>query len=77
MVIAYSKSSHLRKIISNLLIAILSFDHRRCNPRIVNLIFIVFLLTTIIGNGNCMLLFVISKLVIMLSGMSFATIYHQ
>ena len=72
MVIAYSKSSQLRKNISNFLIMVLSCIDVAIGG-IVNLTFTVFLLTKITGNGSCMFLFVVLKLIIMLSGMSVAT----
>ena len=72
MVIAYSKSSQLRKNISNFLIAILSCIDVAIGG-IANLTFTVFLLTKITGNGSCMILFVILKIMVILSGMSVAT----
>ena len=72
MVIAYSKSSQLRKNISNFLIMVLSCIDVAIGG-IVNLTFTVFLLTKITGNGSCMILFVILKIMVILSGMSVAT----
>ena len=73
LVIAYSKSSQLKENISYFLITILSCIDVAIGG-IVNSSFTVFLLTKITGNVSCMLLFIISKLIIMLCGMSIAVL---